>query len=59
MPLALVVHPSVPAKSVKELIALARNSPGKLNVAIAGAAGELMGNALKLQAGVSMTNIPY
>jgi len=59
VPLALVVHPSVPARSVKELIALAHKSPGKLNIAIAGAAGELMGNALKLQAGVTMTNIPY
>src|SRR5262245_2251907 len=59
IPLALVVHPSVPAKSVKELVALARKSPGKLNVAIAGAAGELMGNALKLQARIDMTNIPY
>jgi tripartite-type tricarboxylate transporter receptor subunit TctC len=59
VPLALVVHPSVPAKSVKELLALAKKSPGKLNVAIAGAAGELMGNALKLQGKVEMTNIPY
>src|SRR5262245_15157942 len=59
IPLALVVHPSVPAKSVRELVTLARRSPGKLNVAIAGAAGELMGNALKLQAKVEMTNIPY
>jgi len=58
-PLALVVHPSVPAKSVRELVALARKSPGKLNVAIAGAAGELMGNALKLQAKIEMKNIPY
>jgi tripartite-type tricarboxylate transporter receptor subunit TctC len=59
IPLALVVHPSVPAKSVKELVALARRSPGKLNVAVAGAAGELMGNALKLQAQIDMKNIPY
>lgn len=59
IPLALVVHPSVPAKSVRELIALAQRAPGKLNVAIAGAAGELMGNALKLQAKVSMTNVHY
>ena len=58
-PLALVVHPVVPAKSVKELIALARKSPGKLNVAVAGAAGELMGNALMLQAKIDMKNIPY
>ncbi len=59
IPLALVVHPSVPAKSIGELIALARKSPGKLNIAIAGAAGELAGNALKLQAKIDMTNIPY
>lgn len=59
VPLALVVHPSVPAKSVGDLVALARKMPGRLNVAIAGAAGELMGNALKLQAKIDMTNIPY
>ena len=59
VPLVLVVHPSVPARSVKELVAVARKSPGKLNVAIAGAAGELTGNAFKLQSGVTMTNIPY
>ena len=59
IPLALVVHPSVPAKSVRELITLAQRFPGKLNVAVAGAAGELMGNALKLQAKASMTNVPY
>lgn len=59
IPLALVIHPVVPAKSVRELVGLARKSPGKLNVAIAGAAGELMGNALKLQAKIDMKNIPY
>jgi tripartite-type tricarboxylate transporter receptor subunit TctC len=59
IPLALVIHPVVPAKSVKELIAVARRSPGKLNIAVAGAAGELMGNAMKLQAKADMKNIPY
>jgi tripartite-type tricarboxylate transporter receptor subunit TctC len=59
IPLALVVHPSVPAKSVKDLIAVARKSPGKLNVAIAGASGELMGNALQVQGKAKMTNIHY
>jgi len=58
-PLALVIHPVVPAKSVKELIALARKEPGKLNVAVAGAAGELAGNALMLQAKIDMKNINY
>jgi tripartite-type tricarboxylate transporter receptor subunit TctC len=59
IPLALVIHPVVPAKSVRELVALARKSPGKLNIAVAGAAGELMGNALKLQAQIDMKNVPY
>ena len=59
IPLALVIHPVVPAKSVKELITIARKSPGKLNIAVAGAAGELMGNAMKLQAKIDIKNIPY
>src|SRR6185503_9004544 len=59
IPLALVVHPSVPAKSVKDLIAVARKSPGKLNIAVAGASGELMGNALQVQGKAPMTNIHY
>ena len=59
VPLALVVHPVVPAKTLKELIAVARTSPGKLNIAIAGAAGELSGNDLKLRANIDMKNIHY
>jgi len=58
-PLVLVIHPSVPAKSLKQLIAIAKQSPGKLNVAIAGATGEIAGNAIKLAAGIDMKNIPY
>jgi tripartite-type tricarboxylate transporter receptor subunit TctC len=57
--LVIVSNPVVPAKSVKELIALARKSPGKLNAAIAGATGEIATNALKLQAKVDIKNIPY
>ena len=57
--LALIVHPSVPAKTLRELIALAKREPGKLNVAVAGATGELMGNALMLQAKINMKHIPY
>lgn len=58
-PLVIVAHPAVPARSVKELIALARRVPGKLNIAVAGATGELAGNAIKLQGGVDMKNIPF
>ncbi len=57
--LVLLTHPSVPVRNVKQLIALAKQSPGKLNVAIAGATGELSGNAMKLMAGVDIRNIPY
>jgi tripartite-type tricarboxylate transporter receptor subunit TctC len=58
-PLALALHPVVPARTVKDLIALARKSPGKINVGVAGAAGELMGNDFMLRAKIDMKNIPY
>jgi len=55
----MVVHPSVPAKSVKELIALARARPGQLNVATSGA-GVILASELFLgMAGVKMTNVTY
>ena len=57
--LVLLTHPSVPARNVRELVELARQSPGKLNFAIAGATGEVAGNALKLQAGIDIKNVPY
>lgn len=58
-PLVIVAHPAVPAKSIKELVALGKRMPGKLNIAVAGATGELAGNALKLQGGFDMKNIPF
>ena len=58
-PLVIVAHPAVPAKSVKELIALARRQPGKLNIAVAGATGELAGNDMKARGRVDMKNIPF
>jgi tripartite-type tricarboxylate transporter receptor subunit TctC len=57
--LVLVAHPGVPANSVSELIALAKKQHDKLNIAVAGATGEVAGNALKIQAKIGMTNIPY
>jgi tripartite-type tricarboxylate transporter receptor subunit TctC len=58
---SLVVHPSIPAKSVKELIALARNAPRKLTYASSGtgAAGHLGMELLKQLAGVDMVHVPY
>jgi tripartite-type tricarboxylate transporter receptor subunit TctC len=60
-PNILVVHPDVPAKSMGELIALARQSPGKLNYASsgAGAAAHLAGELFKSMAGVDIVHIPY
>jgi len=60
-PFLLITHPSVPAKSVKELIALARAEPGKLNYASAGngAANHLAMELFKSMAGVEITHVPY
>ncbi len=59
--LVLVVHPSVPAKNVRELIALARSKPGKLNYASsgAGATPHLSAELFKHMAKLDMAHIPY
>lgn len=55
----MVVHPSVPAKSVKEFLALAKAKPGVINYATTGA-GNLLGIArFKAMAGIDMTPIAY
>ena len=61
VPNVLVVHPSVPAISVKELIALAKAKPGQINFASGstGSAGHLAGELFKTMAGVNMVHIPY
>lgn len=58
-PFVLVVHPQVPAQSLQELIALAKASPGKLNFAVGGGAGQLSVELFKAMAGVDMLNIAY
>jgi tripartite-type tricarboxylate transporter receptor subunit TctC len=60
-PLVLVVNPGVPAKSVKELIALARARPGALNFGSSGSGGSnhLAGELFNAMAGVKMVHIPY
>ena len=60
-PSILIAHPSVAAKDVRELIALAKAKPGKLNFAI-GAVGSslhLAGDLFKMQSGAYIVNIPY
>jgi tripartite-type tricarboxylate transporter receptor subunit TctC len=61
LPLALVIHPSVPAKDVKELIAYAKARPGQLNFASAGNGGptHLTGELLKTSAGIDIVHVPY
>jgi len=60
-PNVLVVHPSVPAKSVKELIALAKARPGAINFGSngSGTLSHLTVELFKLQAGIDMMHIPY
>ena len=60
-PHVLAVHPSVPAKNVKELVALARSQPGRLNFAISGLGGapHLAGIEFAQRTGVQWTYIPY
>jgi tripartite-type tricarboxylate transporter receptor subunit TctC len=57
--LVLVANPSVKANNVRELIDEAKRAPGKLNIAVAGATGEIAGNLIKLQGKVDLNNIPY
>ncbi|MDO8376259.1 MAG: tripartite tricarboxylate transporter substrate binding protein [Aquabacterium sp.] len=58
-PFVLVVNPQVPAQSLQELIALAKASPGKLNFAVGGGAGQLSVELFKAMAGIDMLNIAY
>jgi len=60
-PNILVVHPSVPVKSVKELVALAKAKPNSLNFASGGngSSPHLSGELFKLVAAIEITHIPY
>jgi tripartite-type tricarboxylate transporter receptor subunit TctC len=61
VPYALFIHPSVPAKNLKEFIALARARPGELNFASSGNGGtpHLCGELLKTMAGINIVHVPY
>jgi len=60
-PNAMVVHPSVPAKSLAEFIAFARANPGKITMASGGngASSHISGEMFKMLAGVDMVHVPY
>jgi len=58
---ALVVHPSLPVKTAKELIALAKRNPGALNYSSSGIGGfpHLNTELFKMMAGVDLTHVPF
>jgi tripartite-type tricarboxylate transporter receptor subunit TctC len=60
-PMLLAVHPSLPVKNVKELVALAKKNPGRLNYGSSGTGGNnhFSGALFAAAAGVNMTHIPY
>ena len=58
-PFVLVVNANVQAKTVAELIALAKQSPGKINYASGGNTSRLAGELFRLSAGVELVNVPY
>jgi tripartite-type tricarboxylate transporter receptor subunit TctC len=60
-PLALAVHPSVPARTVREFIAYAKANPGKLSFCHSGTGSgqHLSGELLKKMAGIDMVHVPY
>jgi tripartite-type tricarboxylate transporter receptor subunit TctC len=61
VPNVLIVHPSVPAKDVKEFVALAREKPGALNFGSAGngSSTHMIAELFKLKAKADLTHIPY
>jgi tripartite-type tricarboxylate transporter receptor subunit TctC len=60
-PLVMLTHPSLPAKTIPELIAHAKANPGKISIASfgTGTTSHVAGELFKMTAGVDMTHIPY
>src|SRR5262249_6706895 len=60
-PLVLEINPKVPARSIAELIALARTSPGKMTLASygTGTISQVAGELFKMRAGIDMVHVPY
>ena len=60
-PLVVVVHPGVPAKNIREFVAVAKAKPGALNFGSSGSGGSnhLAGELFNAMAGVKMVHIPY
>jgi tripartite-type tricarboxylate transporter receptor subunit TctC len=60
-PMVLTIHPSLPARTVKDLVALIKANPGKYNYASAGLGtpGHLLGEQFRLSLGLDLVHIPY
>lgn len=58
-PYVVVVHPTVPAKTLKELAALARKYPGKLTYGSSSSAAQLAGELFKMISGTNVLHVPY
>ena len=58
-PYILVIHPGIEAKSVGELIALAKQKPGSMSFAYSNALGQLAGEMFKRRAGIDIQAVPY
>src|SRR6201999_3436647 len=61
VPMVVLVHPSVPAKTIPEFIAYVKANPGKVNMASAGtgSAPHMAGELFNYLAGVQMVHVPY
>ena len=61
VPNVMLVHPSVPAKTVPEFIAYAKANPGKINLASGGIGGpsHVAGELFRIMTGVDMNHVPY
>ncbi len=61
VPFVLISHPSVPAKTVREFVALVKSKPGQMTMATAGTgtSNQLVGELIQMSAGIRMTGVPY
>src|SRR5690349_21591527 len=61
VPMIMIVHPSVPARTIAEFVDYAKKNPGKLNFGSPGngSIGQLSAEMFKQQAGIEMTHVPY
>ena len=57
--MVLAANPKLPGRTVQDLAAHAKENPGRTNIAIAGATGQLAGDALWARLGIKMNNVPY